>query len=152
VDGCKGRAQSAVLEDGTTSIELEERQPHTNCEPNPALANKKTRIKELKQLAVENPLTPASQLIEKLKQPLTFVEKLALPSDHGLEMHVHNARKPEGADMIDADPELIVWHDFFTTTQRGDKFLVFDSRETEPEKPIIFIFASPNAIEKLKSH
>jgi hypothetical protein len=149
---CRGRASSAILEDGIISLELEDHKPHTSCEPNPALVSKKKRIQQLKEMAIDNPTAPASQLIERMKQPLTMVEKMSLPSNHGLEMHVNRARKPVGASMIDCDPADIVWHDIFTKTERDDTFLFYDSRESEPEKPFIIIFASTMGIQLLKSY
>jgi hypothetical protein len=96
---CRGCASSAILDDGIVSLELEEHKPHTSCEPNPALVSKKKRIQQLKKMAIDNPTAPASQLIERLKKPLTIVEKMSLPSNHGLEMHVNRARKPEGVSI-----------------------------------------------------
>jgi hypothetical protein len=63
---CRGRAKSSIA-DGLDSLDFVETSEHTVCEPNPALVKKKERVRILKELAQQNPTTPAGRLIEQIK-------------------------------------------------------------------------------------
>uniref|UniRef100_A0A915D275 Uncharacterized protein n=1 Tax=Ditylenchus dipsaci TaxID=166011 RepID=A0A915D275_9BILA len=58
-----------------------------------------------------------------------------------------NLKKPVGGMSVDKSVREIVWLDYFKQTERGEAFLIYDSRETEPGLPVIFIFVSPALCE-----
>lgn len=54
--------------------------------------------------------------------------------------------------MVDRPVDRIQWTDAFKNTVNGQRFLLLDSRATEPDLPPIFIFASDSGLTLLREH
>ncbi|KAH7701664.1 hypothetical protein AAVH_31200 [Aphelenchoides avenae] len=62
-----------------------------------------------------------------------------------------NAKRGHGAVNVNRPAAEIMFTDAYSTTAAGEEFLLWDSRQTEPNLPPIFIFASATGIQSLRN-
>lgn len=84
---------------------------------------------------------------------MTEAELVALPKDPSLKKTVQRARTTDGGTGVNkASAAEIVWSPEFTTTNNGERFLVLDSRDLDPQAPVFVVYASACGIELLRNN
>lgn len=103
----------------------------------------------MKTLAGQSLTTTSQLIVGTVKAGLSEEEIGAMPKDSNIKRMVTNARKPKGAMNVDKELIEMVLSNDYTTTTRGTRFLLHDSRVMEPEKSVIIIFASDRGLDFL---
>ncbi|KAH7714058.1 hypothetical protein AAVH_18597, partial [Aphelenchoides avenae] len=106
----------------------------------------------LKEEAVNSRATLSGTLASDAHEGLSDEAIQGFPSQRNLQQVVNRIRKIPNAAQADKPPSELVIPDQLRCTLRGERFLIVDTRESEPEKPPIFAFASPDGIRLLRKH
>uniref|UniRef100_A0A915DT06 MULE transposase domain-containing protein n=1 Tax=Ditylenchus dipsaci TaxID=166011 RepID=A0A915DT06_9BILA len=148
--GCQGTAESAF---GST-IDLLPRINHNpiTCVPSPTAIMIKKKMNIVKQVATTNPVLSSHQIVTNAKEGLSMEEIEAFPEDSNIKRRVTNARRPIGAAEADLEPAIMVLSEDLKTTANGERFLLYDSRNDHPEKPVILIYASEYGLNLLREN
>ncbi|KAI1694665.1 FLYWCH zinc finger domain-containing protein [Ditylenchus destructor] len=140
--GCHGRAVSAF---GSTT--LKQTKPHDTHVASPAEAKTRQAITKAKRMAVASYGMPYKSILDAAKSELNEAEIQAFPKDEQIKKIITNARKPVRGNDVDKPLNAMVLSEEFRTTATGNRFLLCDSRETEPDKPVFLIFASDRGLD-----
>ncbi|KAH7725929.1 hypothetical protein AAVH_06370 [Aphelenchoides avenae] len=145
--GCAVRGWSNA---GSSEIHKFDGTEHT-CNASPA-------AQRLRQLQSQ---IRARAFVEKNSSNAAIVDNITrgVPDDvaqrfkrHNLLRIANKAKSADGASKVNRLPPDIEWTDAFVRTATGDRFLLYDSRLAEHDKPIFFIWASPTGLNQLRTH
>uniref|UniRef100_A0A915CXJ9 FLYWCH-type domain-containing protein n=1 Tax=Ditylenchus dipsaci TaxID=166011 RepID=A0A915CXJ9_9BILA len=146
--GCQGTAESAF---GST-IDLLPRINHNPITCSYTGNQDQDRMNIVKQVATANPALSSHQIVTNAKEGLSMEEIEAFPEDSNIKRRVTNARRPIGAVEADLEPAIMVLSEDLKTTANGERFLLYDSRNDHPEKPVILIYASEYGLNLLREN
>ncbi|KAH7702713.1 hypothetical protein AAVH_30128 [Aphelenchoides avenae] len=142
---CRARGSSLI-----DSREVAMTTGHNGHLPDPTLATKYRVHTDIKAAAQANILVPSGQIVDHHMAGLTAEELNKLARRSVIQGVVHNARKHAEGSSIDRAPEHIRSSRFFKQTKDNQQFLRIDSRRTDPNSPVFFVFASPSGLAQLQ--
>ncbi|KAH7706561.1 hypothetical protein AAVH_26217, partial [Aphelenchoides avenae] len=105
---------------------------------------------EVKAAAKANILVPSGQIVDHHTAGLNGEELNKLSRRSVIQQVVNRARKHAEGSAVDRSPEHVRFTRFFKRTKDDQQFLRIDSRQTEPNKPVFFAFASPSGLAQLQ--
>lgn len=100
----------------------------------------------MKQQAKDTPTALSQDVARTVTSGLSDEQLQKTPRIQSLQRTVTRVRKPILAELVDGDVDASHWTEEFRNTKDGQPFLLFDSRQQEPELPRILIFASDQGI------
>uniref|UniRef100_A0A915CN31 OTU domain-containing protein n=1 Tax=Ditylenchus dipsaci TaxID=166011 RepID=A0A915CN31_9BILA len=131
---------------------LIERKSHDGCIQSPMAVTIKKKMTATKRLAVENLAASSQSILSAGKKGSSTYEIECMPKDSDIKRMINNARKPKGASEVDKILREMTLSTDFSTTIRGERFLLWDSRVVDLKKPVILLFASSFGLQLLEKY
>lgn len=107
----------------------------------------------MKEQAAAFPALDSKLLVQQAKQNLNDAALISLPRDPSLQKTVQRARATDDGPQVNKrDASEILLLEEQKVTKHGQRFLLLDSRDREPESPVYFAYASDYGIKLLRDN